>query len=231
MLFRLFLIDLSVWEASLRLCEFLKSIDKSKVSLQNKNVIELGAGIGIPGISAALLGANCLLTEQKPLFSLLQINVDSIFDSQLSNQTFSHKIAKPKTAELDWSDKSTFDECLEVFDEPIDIILVSDCIFQQVYGESWRDLAYCLQFFLSRSQSRDSDKSALVYNAVERRNEGDTSDGVPEFLELCTSLGIKSKLVKRTQTGESDKSAADDPSFIEIYEQSLETSVPKTSFA
>ena len=40
-------------------------------------MVELGAGVGAPGLVASILGAQVLLTEQQPLNGLLQRNVNS----------------------------------------------------------------------------------------------------------------------------------------------------------
>ncbi|XP_067894310.1 EEF1A lysine methyltransferase 3-like [Heterodontus francisci] len=57
-----------VWDSGIALCKYF---EKEKISFTGKKVIELGAGTGIVGILAALLGGNVTITD-KPK-SLMQI--------------------------------------------------------------------------------------------------------------------------------------------------------------
>jgi len=51
------------WECSLRLCQILAHHSSA---LRGKRVIELGCGLGLPGISAGLLGASAVLITDQP---------------------------------------------------------------------------------------------------------------------------------------------------------------------
>ncbi|XP_009294376.1 protein N-lysine methyltransferase METTL21A isoform X2 [Danio rerio] len=61
-----------VWDAAVVLCMFL---EMGKVDLKGKRVIELGAGTGLVGIVAALLGANVTITDREPALEFLTANV------------------------------------------------------------------------------------------------------------------------------------------------------------
>lgn len=61
-----------VWDAAVVLCMFL---EMGKVDLKGKRVIELGAGTGLVGIVAALLGANVTITDREPALEFLAANV------------------------------------------------------------------------------------------------------------------------------------------------------------
>lgn len=51
---------LTVWDGSVVLAKYLEATHKS---LQGKRVVELGAGTGIVGVTAAMLGADTYLTD------------------------------------------------------------------------------------------------------------------------------------------------------------------------
>mmetsp|Transcript_407 Transcript_407/g.493 ORF Transcript_407/g.493 Transcript_407/m.493 type:complete len:263 (+) Transcript_407:685-1473(+) len=166
-----------VWPASLLLCEHIRS---DKVQVTAKSVIELGSGIGVPGMTAKFLGAErVLLTEQDPLPGLLQKNVDHVF-----RETYP-EVGQPEVLELDW---------LELNDEmKFDIILVSDCVYQELYGDSWKALADCIKKLSIPGRTK-------TYNSMERRNK----DGIDEFLSYCTKIGVSYELVEE-RTGPFDE--------------------------
>ncbi|KAK9967358.1 hypothetical protein ABG768_001761 [Culter alburnus] len=61
-----------VWDAAVVLCMFL---EMGNVDLKGKRAIELGAGTGLVGIVAALLGANVTITDREPALEFLTANV------------------------------------------------------------------------------------------------------------------------------------------------------------
>ncbi|CAJ1086815.1 protein N-lysine methyltransferase METTL21A [Xyrichtys novacula] len=61
-----------VWDAAVVMCMYL---ELGKVELQRKKVIELGAGTGLVGIVAALMGAKVTITDRQPALDFLAANV------------------------------------------------------------------------------------------------------------------------------------------------------------
>ncbi|XP_029302922.1 protein N-lysine methyltransferase METTL21A [Cottoperca gobio] len=61
-----------VWDAAVVMCIYL---EMGKVELKEKEVIELGAGTGLVGIVAALLGAKVTITDRQPALDFLSANV------------------------------------------------------------------------------------------------------------------------------------------------------------
>ncbi|XP_036401765.1 protein N-lysine methyltransferase METTL21A [Megalops cyprinoides] len=61
-----------VWDAAVVLCMYL---ELGKTELLGKAAIELGAGTGLVGIVAALLGAKVVITDREPAMELLRTNV------------------------------------------------------------------------------------------------------------------------------------------------------------
>ncbi|XP_062974633.1 protein N-lysine methyltransferase METTL21A [Elgaria multicarinata webbii] len=63
-----------VWDAAVVLCTFL---EVESIDLEGRLVIELGAGTGLVGIVAALLGAHVTITDRKAALALLESNVQT----------------------------------------------------------------------------------------------------------------------------------------------------------
>lgn len=61
-----------VWDAAVVMCMYL---EMGKVELKGKAAIELGAGTGLVGIVAALLGARVTITDRQPALDFLSANV------------------------------------------------------------------------------------------------------------------------------------------------------------
>jgi len=164
-----------VWPASV----FLANHIALKGSCKGASVIELGAGVGIPGIAAGQLGARkVILTEQPPLSELLERNVRSLCPEELRD-------GKYAISTLDWT------EPIPNSVGEVDLILISDCIYEGLYGESWRALAVVLDHLLT--------KSNRALNCVERRKE----DGIDRFMELCKrQYSIQSTLIQSRSSPE-----------------------------
>ncbi|XP_054479539.1 protein N-lysine methyltransferase METTL21A [Anoplopoma fimbria] len=61
-----------VWDAAVVMCMYL---EMGKLELKGKGVIELGAGTGLVGIVAALMGAKVTITDREPALDFLSANV------------------------------------------------------------------------------------------------------------------------------------------------------------
>ncbi|CAH0559387.1 unnamed protein product [Brassicogethes aeneus] len=110
-----------VWDASIVLAKYLEELCGQNTGfLKNKNVLELGAGLGLVGLTAACLGANVLLTDLPEALPLLKLNIDSN-----KSVLFSCKGAV-KFNSLNWGEK--YDNKFNP-----DIVLMADCIY---YKES-----------------------------------------------------------------------------------------------
>eukprot|EP00904_Undaria_pinnatifida_P005892 jgi/Undpi1/2432/HiC_scaffold_13.g05813.m1 len=166
---------------------------------------------------ARLLGANVVLTEQDELLSLLDRNLADNFKGVLGEGI--------RYAALDWERKEDTDEILaslnpyaaaqpgrscssdNISEEGAagqrpptrqDFVLCADCVFEPLYGDSWKALA--------KVMGRLSDAGTTVLCSVERRGD----DGVPRFLDACEAEGFERRMVYRSAKGA--------PSPIELYE-------------
>ncbi|NXY39695.1 EFMT3 methyltransferase, partial [Pomatorhinus ruficollis] len=80
----------AVWEAALSLCRFL---GEQNLELAGRRVLELGAGTGIVGIFAAMLGAEVTLTDRPPALPQLREN---------ARRNFPGGAGQPRVRALRW---------------------------------------------------------------------------------------------------------------------------------
>ncbi|KAM9820705.1 protein N-lysine methyltransferase METTL21A [Neosynchiropus ocellatus] len=82
-----------VWDAAVVLCVYL---EMGLVELRGKKAIELGAGTGLVGIVAALLGARVTITDRKQALDLLALNVKANVPTHLERSAV--------VSELSWGE-------------------------------------------------------------------------------------------------------------------------------
>ncbi|PON48405.1 Lysine methyltransferase [Trema orientale] len=104
-----------VWDSALVLAEWLAAAqDQLEFSLRGKSVIELGAGAGLPGLAAALLGASrVVLTDVGALIPGLRKNVEA---NGLGDRV--------EVSELVWGSDESVGELGE-----FELVLMSDVFF------------------------------------------------------------------------------------------------------
>ena len=109
------------------MAEYLEqNVDKLQLSLENKSVIELGAGTGLVGIVAALLGGHVDLTDRKIALNQLQANLEA----NIPEFGVRGGIAA-SVKELTWG------ENLQEFPKPYDLVLGADIVYLE---DSFPDL-------------------------------------------------------------------------------------------
>lgn len=64
-----------VWDAAVALAQYVATEFSHADGLRGKRVLELGAGTGVPGLAAARLGADVVLTDRARALELLRRNV------------------------------------------------------------------------------------------------------------------------------------------------------------
>ena len=120
-----------VWDAAIVLTKYLETISEK---LKGSKIVELGAGTGAVGLSAAVLGAaSVILTDQEELVEFLNHNID--LNKDILGQE-NDVVAMP----LKWGDNDQIKSALKRI-EAVKYILVSDCVF---YQESVEDLVETL---------------------------------------------------------------------------------------
>lgn len=122
----------NVWDGALLLAHYL---DQQPLLVRNKRVLEVGAGCGLVGMAAGVLGARqVLLTDLEYAIPNMQENVDRHADLYDNNYKIDPKamVCYP----LDWTKEITWDrigESIFGMNERWipDVILVADCVWVQ----------------------------------------------------------------------------------------------------
>lgn len=119
-----------VWDAAVVLCMYL---ELGAVELKGKKVVELGAGTGLVGIVAALLGAHVTITDREAALELLSANVDANLP--------------PRCRRLAVVSELTWGQGLERFPEGgFDVVLGADIVYLE---ESFPALLRTLEYLCS----------------------------------------------------------------------------------
>ncbi|XP_074047612.1 protein N-lysine methyltransferase METTL21A [Macrotis lagotis] len=116
-----------VWDAAVVLCTYL---EMGAFNLQGCSAIELGAGTGLVGIVAALLGAHVTITDRKIALEFLKSNVQANLPLDIQ--------PKAVVKELTWGQNlGNFSS------EKFDLILGADIIYLE---ETFVDLLQTLEY-------------------------------------------------------------------------------------
>ena len=124
-----------IWQCSVKLSEYLgRLVESGDLSFRRKRVVELGAGCGLCSLFSCALGAHTLATDQETMVPLIRRNAEQNA-CLVSSERF-------RVQELIWGDQAAAAKLSASCDEdPIDFILISDCL-NPIYGEdSYEDLA------------------------------------------------------------------------------------------
>lgn len=147
-----------VWDSGLVLAKYLEYKHCFlKGHWKNKYVIELGAGTGLVGLTAACLGASVLLTDLPALLPLLELNLTENGDKLQGNT---------EARVLKWG------QDVSAFVKP-DVILVADCIY---YQQSLEPLVVTLKEL--------SDHNTEILMSYEERETGNKPMLQKRFFEL-----------------------------------------------
>ncbi|KAM4538310.1 protein N-lysine methyltransferase METTL21A [Fundulus diaphanus] len=101
-----------VWDAAVVMCMYL---ELGAVELKGKKAIELGAGTGLVGIVAALLGAHVTITDREPALEFLSANVNANLPPRSRDTVI--------VSDLTWG------QGLERFPGGFDLVLGADIIY------------------------------------------------------------------------------------------------------
>ncbi|XP_072834290.2 protein N-lysine methyltransferase METTL21A isoform X2 [Pogona vitticeps] len=112
------------------LCTFLET---GGIDLQGRSVIELGAGTGLLGIVAVLLGAHVTITDRKAALTLLELNVQANLPDDLQ--------LRAMVKELTWGQ-----DLVSFSPGGYDFILGADIVYLE---ETFTDLLQTLDYLCS----------------------------------------------------------------------------------
>ncbi|KAM4795965.1 protein-lysine methyltransferase METTL21E-like [Rhinophrynus dorsalis] len=114
----------TVWPSALVLCYFLETHGK-QMHIEDKHVIEIGAGTGLVSVVACLLGAQVTATDLKDLLGNLQYNI-----TRNTKQKCKHV---PVVRELTWG--SDLEKNFPKSSLQCDYILAADVVYHHPYLE------------------------------------------------------------------------------------------------
>lgn len=152
------------------------------------SMIELGCGLGVPGMIYHLLGGTVVLTDQADILSQMEKNVLNNFPKTALSATATNEVRVElekmgptvQASPLSWSHEDVL-KLLEQTNRSstgFDIILNCDCVFEPLYGKSWQLLNETINTLLKVNPK------SVVVTSVERRQD----DGIDDFLEEMRGL-------------------------------------------
>ncbi|CAL1538723.1 unnamed protein product [Lymnaea stagnalis] len=150
-----------VWDAALVLCGY---IGKQNCFV-DRSVLELGAGTGAVGLTAAYLRARVVITDLPEFVPLLQHNIT----------LNKNKLKGSCTAmALPWGDKKCMTDIKEAhFRSGVDYILLADCVY---YEQSLEQLKDTIEYF--------STAHTTILCSYEDRDIGNKAELQSRFLKM-----------------------------------------------
>ncbi|KAL7471603.1 hypothetical protein ACHAXS_011909 [Conticribra weissflogii] len=215
-----------LWGAAVRAIQYISTQPElmptgacaSEIDQMNNNItmLELGCGLGVPGMIYHMLGGSVVLTDQANILSQLEKNVMANFPETCvssagsvvenvgvvatnpdCNEKKNHII---RAMPLSWSrdDVCNLLRALGLSETGFDIVLNCDCVYEPLYGKSWKLLLETIDELL-----RVNPKCKVV-TSVERRQ----ADGIDKFLAEMNRL---------KNVGGVEKAMSDEDKRIEIF--------------
>lgn len=116
---------------------------KLPTSDQRVTMLELGCGLGVPGMIFHMLGGNVVLTDQIDILSQLENNVEKNFSETLiTSNTRDGEVDRKHThtiqaMPLSWSrkDVNSLLEQLGCSSTGFEIVINCDCVYEPLYGK------------------------------------------------------------------------------------------------
>jgi len=195
--------DTGDWGASLALIDILMSRHRKDFA-EGSNLLELGCGMGIPGLVSAAVGANVVMADRIDPFEshhnpleVLQENICLNFMGP-SNRPPGIGTGRVGAIDFTWGEDAARE--LVAVHGYFDFVICADCVYQPVLGKSWVELALCLDILCG--------PTTTCYVSLQRRPE----DAVEAFVDL---LKNKYRFLHKLYTSEFSVPAGD--ATIELY--------------
>lgn len=185
-----------LWSAAIRGMQFISGQLPGTEAILSENgmklpkngdrttMLELGCGLGVPGMIYHLLGGDVVLSDQVDILSQLETNIISNFPrtakTSSPEESGTNNLHTIQAMPLSWS--RTDINCLlrDLGRSKIgfDIVLNCDCVYEPLYGKSWHLLNETIDELLKVNPQ------CLVISSMERRH----ADGIDLFLEEMRNL-------------------------------------------
>lgn len=173
-----------VWRASIVALQYLEEQNNNSSSSDTKivhpesTVLELGCGLGVPGILLhKLFDCNVVLTDMDVLVEQLRQN---LVNNGLTNDQ------KIQAQPLDWSVKGLEELFQATQLQKFDIVLNCDCIYEPLYGDSWKMLLKVQEALLN------ANPETYMLTSVERRK----FDCIELYLQGLEDSSVVSRIEK-----------------------------------
>ena len=140
--------------------------------MKNKSILELGAGCGIPALTAAVYGApkSVTITDLNPeTIENIQHNIELNKSSVDANAAVT--TTTTTASSIDWGDETTYPS------NKLDYVICSDCIYQ-------KDIVPLLKKVVTGLLNPD--EGSFLYVAPEGGR-----DGLPEFIAAMKTEGFE----------------------------------------
>ena len=165
-----------VWDAAVECIHYLFEYLRNNTfenerpfrMLEGSTVLELGCGLGLPGMVSFLgmRAKHVVLTDQEQILQQLKRNLELNFNAQKDGR-------KIEARTLAWSRNGVIRLTEDLnFSQGFDYVLNCDCVYEPLYGKSWVALVECIDELLRLNPK------ATVLSSCERRNH----DGVDKFV-------------------------------------------------
>lgn len=115
-----------LWNAGLQLAEFIEE-DSAQWSVKGERVLELGAGTGLAGIVASLMGAKSVIVSDYPAPEVLSNISENIKRNVTSRSDKDGSVREIRVQGHEWGKFS--DEFCSTQKETFDKVLVADCLW------------------------------------------------------------------------------------------------------
>ena len=145
------------------------------------SMLELGCGLGVPGMIYHLLGNNVVLTDQANILRQLEKNVMQNFpDTAVKPGNPLNSCSTIQALPLSWSIDGITDllDKLNLSNIGFDVVLNCDCVFEPLYGKSWIPLNESINELLRVNCQ------CVVVTSVERRR----GDNIDSFMEMMRGM-------------------------------------------
>ena len=176
-----------VWDGAVVMHEYFQNTKYFPVGyFKGKKVLELGAGLGLVGITLAYLGAEVYMTDLPDALEILQHNVDqnieklsatSMNDEKSINMLENLNLITPKVEALSWGTSLTEEQKLR---QPYDMIVGADITYIKEFYDA------LIQSFKDNSQG---EKDLLNKESIEN-NDNNTCSNSENPLKTKTDIYI-----------------------------------------
>uniref|UniRef100_A0A7S0AG38 Calmodulin-lysine N-methyltransferase n=1 Tax=Minutocellus polymorphus TaxID=265543 RepID=A0A7S0AG38_9STRA len=160
------------------------------------SLLELGCGLGVPGMIWHMLGGNTVLSDQESIMSQLHANLRTNFPDTTKTMGGGEGVKEggaTKTAKgpshtisahpLSWSRDGVHKLSNDSgYTNGFDYVLNCDCVYEPLYGKSWELLVEVIDELLKINPK------CVVVSSVERRR-ADGIDGFVQRMKSCEHVG------------------------------------------